>query len=118
MIESAIQGGGVSVGERPHLTEHLRDGVLVEQPEYKASQAPLRGSVQQRPLDKTLDFQQAGELYRSFSETERANLIKNLAADLNQVRDPQVRAKMLSHFQQADPEYGACLLLGRSRGKA
>ncbi|MFO0906422.1 MAG: catalase [Pirellulales bacterium] len=111
-VHNVNQDGAMNFGQTDSDVNYQpsgRDGALVDQPEYKASQAPLRGTVQQRPLDKTADFQQAGELYRSFSESERANLIKNLAADLNQVRDPQVRAKMLSHFQQADPEYGARL---------
>jgi LysR family glycine cleavage system transcriptional activator len=29
VIEAAIKGGGVAIGKWPHLTQHLRDGVLV-----------------------------------------------------------------------------------------
>jgi len=29
VIEAAIKGSGVAVGKRPHLTDHLRDGILV-----------------------------------------------------------------------------------------
>jgi LysR family glycine cleavage system transcriptional activator len=30
VIEAALNGGGVAVGKRPHLSQHLRDGLLVE----------------------------------------------------------------------------------------
>ena len=29
VIEAAVMGGGVAIGKRPHLTRHLREGVLV-----------------------------------------------------------------------------------------
>jgi catalase len=75
----------------------------------KYSQAPLSGSVQQQPIEKTLNFRQAGELYRSFTEVERANLIKNLAGDLGKVKNPAVKVQIVSHFYQADVEYGSKL---------
>jgi catalase len=73
------------------------------------SKAPLAGSVQQRPIDRTLDFKQAGELYRSFTEAEKANLIKNLAGDLGKVKNAEVKTRMLSHFLKADTDYGTRL---------
>jgi DNA-binding transcriptional LysR family regulator len=30
VIEAAVNGAGVAIGKRPHLAQHLRDGVLVE----------------------------------------------------------------------------------------
>ncbi len=74
---------------------------------YEYSQAPLSGAVQQRPIEKTLDFQQAGELYRSFTEAERSNLIDNFASDLKQVKNPEVRQRILGFLYQADEEYGS-----------
>jgi catalase len=70
------------------------------------SQAPLQGTVVQRPIAKQLNFKQAGELYRSFHEAEQKALIKNLAGDLNRVENPKVKATMVSFFYQADAEYG------------
>jgi DNA-binding transcriptional LysR family regulator len=29
VIEAALKGGGVAIGKRPHLSQHLRDGILV-----------------------------------------------------------------------------------------
>jgi catalase len=82
----------------------------VEQPEYKYSEYPVSGVTQQRPIDKTDNFRQAGEFYRSLSPIERDHLIKNLAADLGQPTvSQQIRQAMVSHFYQADPEYGTRL---------
>ncbi|WP_305144547.1 catalase-related domain-containing protein, partial [Pseudomonas aeruginosa] len=58
---------------------------------------------------KTLNFQQAGEFYRSLSRSERKNLIANLSAELGQVRQAEVRQTMLSYFYKADADYGQAL---------
>lgn len=96
------------INYEPSITNGTPTG-RIDDSQYEYSKAPLTGTVQQRSIDKTLNFKQAGELYRSFTPAERANLIKNLAGDLGQVRNVTVRNRMLSHFYQADPEYGAAL---------
>lgn len=73
------------------------------------SQAPLTGTVEQRPIRKQLNFKQAGELYRSFTEAQRANLIRNFAVDLGKVRDANIKARIVSHVYQADADYGTRL---------
>jgi len=78
-----------------------------EEKEY--SQSPLSGTVTQRPIAKTLNFKQAGELYESFIEKDRANLISNLAGDLGKVKDKAVKTTMVAHFYQANVEYGTRL---------
>jgi catalase len=77
--------------------------------QFKASTAPLKGVTQQRKITKTNDFQQAGELYLSFSESERTNLVKNLAGDLGAVKNKQIQLQMVSHFYRANAEYGTRL---------
>ncbi|KVQ00499.1 hypothetical protein WJ95_28440 [Burkholderia ubonensis] len=47
----------------------------------------------------------------SLTREQRGNLVSNLAADLGQVKDDQVKYTMLSNFQKADPEYGRNLAL-------
>jgi catalase len=78
----------------------------VEQKSARHSSAALVGTVQQKSIEKTADFVQAGELYRSFDNAEKTNLISNLASDLASVKDKQIKHKMLAHFYQADKEYG------------
>lgn len=72
----------------------------------KYSQTALSGHTQQNKISKENNFSQAGDLYRSFSESEKKNLISNLASDLKQVSDKKVKNIMLSYFYQADKSFG------------
>ncbi|MCH9691163.1 MAG: catalase [Gammaproteobacteria bacterium] len=81
----------------------------MEETRGRYSESKLHGNYQQKAITKQQPFAQAGELYRSFSTQEKANLVKNLAGDLNKVTDDATKHKMLSHFYQADPEFGSQL---------
>ncbi len=61
-----------------------------EDPTTLMSRLAICGSYQQAPIKKTLNFAQAGERYRAFESSQQTNLIKNLAADLGQVRNDKV----------------------------
>ncbi|QCT04659.1 Catalase [Paenibacillus algicola] len=78
---------------------------------YRESESPLHGSTVRQRIQKTDDYTQAGELYRSFTEQGKASLLHNLIQDLSQVKhDIQMRA--LCHFFQADRELGMKLSQG------
>nr|MEA2798355.1 catalase [Phenylobacterium sp.] len=81
----------------------------VEQTEYRYSQYAVSGETQQRKIDKEDNFREAGEFYRSLSKHDQDDLIKNLAADLGAVTNPEIRKTMVSHFYQADRDYGTRL---------
>ncbi|WP_224241003.1 catalase [Hyalangium gracile] len=53
------------------------------------------------------DFVQAGALYRVMSEAERERLVANIAGSLSQVSREDIIARCVSHFRNADEEYGA-----------
>ncbi|MBO8163796.1 MAG: catalase [Brevibacillus sp.] len=76
-----------------------------EAPEYKESQAKLEGYTTRQRIEKTDDFLQAGELYRSFSPEERSRLVENLVADLEGV-DQSIQLRVICNFYRADVEYG------------
>ena len=80
-----------------------------DDPQYKHSQLTLSGTTQQEMIKKTLNFRQAGETYRDFTEDEKINLIKNLAGDLNAVKNPKVKLQMTAHFYCADSDFGTRL---------
>lgn len=84
-------------------------GGRTDNPAFESSRLKATGPVVQQPITKTLDFKQAGDQYRAFTSGERDNLIKNLAGDLGKVKNEAVKAKVVSHFFRADPEYGARL---------
>ncbi|TWT27373.1 catalase [Planomicrobium sp. CPCC 101110] len=81
--------GGVKEAERvapPH------------EPAYNAK-------VVSQPIDRTNNYGQAGETYRSFEDWEREELINNLGDALS-VCDPRIQEEMIHHFTQADEDYG------------
>jgi catalase len=80
-----------------------------EQPQYRYSQYPVSGSTQQKAIDKQDNFRQAGEFYRALDKHEQDDLIKNLAADLRQIQNVDIKRAMISHFYQADKDYGTRL---------
>ncbi len=83
--------------------------MLSDDPQYKATPTALIGEVQQKPITKQENFFQAGEFYRSLNKQDKQDLITNLAADLGQVKDENIKATMLSYFYRADKEYGSRL---------
>jgi catalase len=69
------------------------------------SETPLLGVAGRQAIAQQLNFRQAGELYHSFSEQEKANLIKNLTNDLSNV-DERTKLLAICNFYRADKEYG------------
>ncbi|HEH9426119.1 TPA: catalase [Aeromonas sobria] len=69
----------------------------------------LEGNVQQEGIEKTDNFSQAGNFYRSLDARGKTNLVRNLAVDLGVVRDSAVKHKMLAYFYKADSDYGIAL---------
>src|SRR5260221_12337424 len=84
-------------------------GHPVEEPKFRYSKYSVSGMTQEKAIDKVDNFRQAGEFYRSLSKHEQDDLIKNLSADLGQVKSDKIKDTMLSHFYQADKDYGTRL---------
>lgn len=98
----------VAAGANPHINYEpsslngLQEAPRVNAP-YEPSYAAAR--IVQQSIDRTSNFKQAGERYRSFEEWERVELINNLADTLIQARE-DIQQKMLSYFYEADEDYG------------
>ncbi|WP_407405138.1 catalase [Chryseobacterium sp.] len=73
---------------------------------YSKSVFPEGTTTAQAKIDKENNFKQAGDLYKSFSKQDKDNLIKNLGGALGTVKSKTIVAKMISHFYQADREFG------------
>ena len=82
---------------------------LIEDKSSKAVETIISGTVQQKKIGKERDFYQAGIFYRSLTKEDKNDLITNLGGDLNQVRNKDIKTKMVSYFYQADKEYGTRL---------
>jgi len=86
-----------------------REGSFAETEKARYSQLPIAGTTQQVPIEKTLNFQQAGDFYRQLDQVNRDHLISNLAGDLGQVEDSDTRTEMSAFFYKADQDYGTKL---------
>lgn len=111
-INSYNQDGQIStrspkndVNYQPSATQ----GAYSDDSQFKYSSAKLTGATQQRKINKPNDFQQAGDLYLSLSASEQEHLIQNLAGDLGNVKDNQIKLQMVSHFYRANTDYGTRL---------
>lgn len=81
-------------------------GAYREDDRWLYSTREICGKYEQKGIEKTLNFKQAGQLFRSFSERDRMHLVANLAGDLGAVKSQKVRNIMCSHFFKADARYG------------
>ena len=79
---------------------------FVDDNQYKYGQYQLEGTTQQIPIEKTQNFKQAGELYRSFSKADQGYLVEAFAGDLAKVANDEIRLIMVTHLYKADSEYG------------
>jgi catalase len=110
-VNNNNQDGFMNSGDRKGEVNYEPSGIaeIAEQPKYKSVQTPLTGTTQQRAIHKTLDFRQAGEYYRSLSETDKTDLVTALSGDLSRVTNDANKYTMLSYFYKADSGYGTRL---------
>ncbi|PPT75912.1 catalase [Xanthomonas arboricola pv. populi] len=69
------------------------------------SALPLSGTTQQAKIAREQNFKQAGELYRSYSKKDRADLVQSFGESLA-TTDTESKHILLSFLYKADPEYG------------
>lgn len=75
--------------------------------EFVADQSDeVSGYLTRKEISAPQNFFQAGILYRSYSSSEKENLVNNWVNDLKILKDNKVKAKMVSYLYQADKEYG------------
>ena len=89
--------------------EPSRQQTYAARKEYNPSNLPIAGITQNVPIEKTLNFAQAGDFYRGLTSTEQDHLISNLAGDLGVVEDAGIRTEMTAFFYKADSDYGSRL---------
>ncbi|MCR2805279.1 catalase [Paenibacillus soyae] len=82
-----------------------------EDPAYQDSHVPLQGSAGRQKIEKTDDFTQAGERYRSLSEAQQANLVSNLVNDLKATNE-DIQLRAICNFFRADRMLGMKLSEG------
>ncbi|SHF19395.1 catalase [Seinonella peptonophila] len=94
-------------GQNPHVNyEPSSMNGLKEAPKQYPDYTPhIAGKLVRESIERTNDFEQAGDTYRSFDDVERTDLIHNLVTDLAVCR-PQIQERMIELFTKCDPDYG------------
>jgi len=94
-------------GSNPHVNYEpsVRAGAVEADASYRAYEPEVSGKVQRAPIDRTNNYAQAGERYRTIDQWERDDLVLNLVDALKQC-DLVVKQKMLEHIALCDEEFG------------
>jgi len=94
-------------GQNPHVNyEPSVLSGLKEAPNKPVDYTPeVTGRLVRQKIDRTNNFQQAGERYRSFEDWEREELISNLVDALKPV-NKIIQDKMIELFTNCDEDYG------------
>ncbi len=91
-----------SVNYQPSRSGHG----YVDDASYKVCSAPLTGSTQQMAFEKTQNFKQAGEFYRSLSKSDRKDLVEAFSGDLGKVKNDEIRTIISAFLYKADKDLG------------
>ncbi|MED1467481.1 catalase [Bacillus salipaludis] len=105
-------------GQNPHVNyEPSTLGGLKEADKNGKDHEPLYSEkLVREKIERTNDFKQAGDTYRSFDEVERNELISNLVNALK-VCKPHIQDQMIEYFTNADPDYGKRVREGLEKAK-
>lgn len=105
-------------GQNPHVNyEPSTLGGLTEAKQVGKEHHPeYNEKLVRESIDRSNNFGQAGDTYRSFEEWEKAELISNLV-DALKICQPQIQEKMQEYFTIADEEYGRRFSEGLAEAK-
>ncbi len=100
-------------GENPHVNyEPSSTGGLPEAapagPEYRPH---VEGPVGRQKLERTNDYAQAGERYRTMPDAEREDLVLNLVTLIGDC-EGHIQQRMIEHFARCDEEFGRLVAEG------
>ncbi|HVL22694.1 MAG TPA: catalase, partial [Thermomicrobiales bacterium] len=105
------RGANPSVNYEPSVLA----GVQEADDSYREYRPQVSGEVLKAPIDRTNNYQQAGERYRTIEQWERDDLVLNLVTALSQC-DPILQEKMVEHFTKCDAEFGQRVADGIRQG--
>jgi len=106
-MQYAPYGGG-TVNYEPNT---LAGGMPHEAPVYPTSQYHVEGDVTRQKISLTNDFEQAGELYRSFNKIGQEHLVDNIVDSLGKADKP-IQQRMVENLTKADAELGKRVVVG------
>ncbi|MFC4454080.1 catalase [Deinococcus sonorensis] len=94
-------------GQNPHVNYEpsVLNGLTESAPAGAPHEPYVEGRLVRQKIERTNDFQQAGERYRQHEPWERDDLISNLVTAL-QPAERVIQERMVALFTQCDPDYG------------
>jgi catalase len=97
----------IDQGPNPHVNYEPSSlgGLKEAKPAGKPYTPHVDGNMVREKISRTNDFKQAGERYRSFSQLERDELIKNHVMNLGMCKK-DIQDRMIQHFTNSDADYG------------
>jgi catalase len=103
-------------GGNPHVNYEPsgHDGLAEAEPSGAAYEPYIEGRLTRAPIERTNDYAQAGERYRTMPEWERDDLVLNLVTLLGQAEE-DVQDRMIVHLERCDEEYGRRVAEGLGR---
>ena len=106
-VNNGNQDGAMNIGASSTGVNYQPSRLLPRDEPQAArySQSALSGSTQQAKIQREQNFKQAGDLYRSFNQKERQDLIDSFGGSLA-TTDDESKHIILSFLYKADPEYG------------
>jgi catalase len=102
-----VTGTNPHVNYEPNSTGGLREA----DPAGPAYEPEIHGRLTRAKIERTNDFGQAGERYRTMPDWEREDLVANLVTLLGGC-ERQIQDRIVGLFSQCDPDYGARVAAG------
>jgi len=108
----------LSPGQNPHVNYEpsTLNGLKEAKQIGKEHHPKYNDKLVREAIERTNDYGQTGDTYRSFEEWEREELISNLV-DALRICQPHIQDKMIEHFTKADSDYGKRLSEGLAKAK-
>lgn len=96
-------GDNPSTNYEPSITGGLQEA---EKPAHAEQGPEISGKLTRARIERTNDYQQAGERYTLSEQWEKDDLVKNLTGVLGQCERP-IQERMIWHLLMADDELGS-----------
>ncbi|MBY6538522.1 catalase [Rhodococcus sp. BP-349] len=96
-------GSNPHVNYEPSITGGLREA---EYPTHDEQGPEIHGRLTRKRIDRTNDYEQAGQRYQLMDQWEKDDLVANLVANISEATH-EVQERMVWHFFMADDELGA-----------
>jgi len=99
--------GRDEVGQNPHINFEPSSvaGLATAGASYREYRPYIEGHLGKQPIERTNDYAQPGERYRTMPDWEREDLLLNLTTLLGEC-EKHIQERMVAHFTKCDQDFG------------